>query len=349
MTAETITTPDIEPGQSYGICRFQPGDAEGVARLFYSVYGSGYPVRTYLEAELLIRENEAQHIISSVARTRRGDIIGHTALFNSAPHSGTYEYGAGLVHTAYRGGKKIFTQLAIHSRDLAATLPGVDAAFGEPVCNHPFSQKLMGNLGFPPSSLEVDLMPAEAYVKEASASGRVAAFLNFKTYRKKPHTVYLPRVYAKELPFFYEGLDDERDFLIAENEICTESDTDLKLLIFDFAGVARIAIHAVGRDFLARIEALEKELQEKNVLVIQIWLNFADTCIGKAVEILRLRGYFLGGILPRWFDTDGLLMQKIRKHPDWDGIYTHTDRYGQILKMVRSDWERSIKEKHDGY
>jgi hypothetical protein len=348
MTDNLKTEYDIPAGQEWEVRRFQPEDAEGVVRLFQSVYGSGYPVRTYMEQQLLIAENAANRTISSVAKTPRGDVIGHTALFNSAPHPGTYESGAGVVHAAYRGGKGIFTGLVAHGLELAATIPGVDAIFGEPVCNHIFSQKMSVRLKFVPRALEVDLMPAAAYEKEASAAGRVAAFLDFHTCTKKPHRVYLPRIYAEELRYFYDGLNDERDMVFAEDGIFAENATDIRSQVFDFAGVARVAVHTAGTDFATRLEALEKDLRNKGVLVIQIWLNLAGPWIGGAVQILRRNGYFLGGVLPRWFDTDGLLMQKIFKHPDWEGICTYTDRYKKIHELVRSDWERLNKEKHDG-
>jgi hypothetical protein len=339
---------DLQPGQEWVVQRFQPEDAEGVVRLFQSVYGSGYPVRTYMEPQLLIGENSTNRTISSVAKTTRGDIVGHNALFNSAPHPGTYESGAGVVHAAYRGGKGIFTRMAAHGLELAATLPGVDAVFGEPVCNHLFSQKLTTRLGFVTRALEVDLMPAAAYEQEASAVGRVAAFLDFLTYTKKPQTVYLPRTYAEELRFLYKDLDDEREMIFTDNEIFAENATDIRPQVFDFAGVARVAIHTAGSDFTTRLAALEKELQEKGVLVIQIWLKLAGPWVSGAVQILQKNGYFLGGVLPRWFDTDGLLMQKIRKDPEWEGICTYTDRYKKILEMVRADWERLKKEKGYG-
>lgn len=107
MSVDQNMTDDIEAGQPWEVYRFEPRDAEGVVRLFHSIYGAGYPVRTYVEPQLLIEENAAHRIISSVAKTPDGDIVGHNALFNSAPHSGTYESGAGLVHAAYRGGKGI--------------------------------------------------------------------------------------------------------------------------------------------------------------------------------------------------------------------------------------------------
>jgi hypothetical protein len=343
MSDDTEVTEDIEPGQDWEVDLFRPEDAEGVVRIFRSVYGAGYPVQTYIDPQRLIEENAARRTISSVARTPRGDVVGHNALFNSACHPGTYESGAGAVHAAYRGGKGIFTRMVDHGLEVAKTFPLVNAVFCEPVCNHVFSQKLTEKAGFVLQALEVDLMPAGAYEKEASATGRVAAFLTFRTFRPRPHAVYLPALYQEVLTFLYEGLDDERDFRLSEEGIPAGTASDIRPQVFDFAGVARVAIHEPGKDFAARLEQLEKELQDKGILVIQVWLNLACPWVGEAVEIMRDKGYFLGGALPRWFDSDGLLMQKILKKPDWDGISLYTDRAAQILKLVRADWEHSTK------
>jgi len=342
MSASATATP-IEPGLEWQVDRFADADAAGVVSLFRSVYGDGYPVRTYLEPALLIAENAARRTISSVARTSRGDIVGHNALFNSAPHPGTYESGAGVVHAAYRGGKGIFTALAAHGLELAPTLPQVDLVFGEPVCNHPFSQKLMHRVNFVSRALEVDLMPAAAYTTEASAAGRVAAFIATKTFRPKPQTLHLPQVYRSQLLFCYEDFDDRRDFADAGEAIPTGSATELQPQIFDFAAVARVPVTAVGADFADRIAALEAELAARRVIVTQLWLRLDCPWLGEAVDILRRRGYFLGGALPRWFDVDGLLMQKIGKNPDWEGICTIADREAELLRLVRADWQRSLQ------
>ena len=85
MNAETDTQYRIEPGQLWEVDLFRPEDAKGVTQLFLSVYGKGYPIRTYIDPKALMEENAAGRIISSVARTPRGDIVGHNALFQSAP------------------------------------------------------------------------------------------------------------------------------------------------------------------------------------------------------------------------------------------------------------------------
>ena len=63
--------------------------------------------------------------------------------------------------------------------------------------------------------------------------------------------------------------------------------------------------------------------------------------VGAAVHALRERGYFFGGALPRWFDSDGILMQKLLCPPDFDGIVLDSAESKQLLKIIRRDWERA--------
>ena len=338
MDKQTGPNKEIEPGQEYIIDRFKPEDAPGVARLFLSVYGEGYPIRTYMVPELLIAENKAERIISSVARTTGGDIVGHNALFNSAPHSGTYESGAGLVHGAYRGGKGLWGRLVRHGIDLAATIPTIDAIFGEPVCNHPFSQKLTDSMGFTPMALEVDLMPAAAYEQEASADGRVSAYLCFTSYSEGDNRLYVPEIYLDKFSYLYSGFDDKRQILVSEGDYPDGSATTLSCEIFDFGLIARITVTATGPDLLEQLDNLEQDLSSRGVLVRQIWLPLHESWSGRSVEALRTTGYFLGGALPHWFGSDGILMQKLAAPPQWDSIYTNNDRYRKILEIAKNDW-----------
>ncbi len=343
MMNSKAKTDDIEPGQSYVFDFFRPEDAEGVVRLFKTVYGEGYPIRTFIDPELLIAENAAGRTISSVARTPKGDIVGHTAIFCSAPYKKVYESGAGLVHPDYRGGAGIFGGLGIHGEKTAAPQFGVETIFGEPVCNHVFSQKATASAGYVTQAVEVDLMPASAYDKEKSALGRVSTLLDFKTLQDKPHEVYLPRVYEEPFNYLYGGLDDKRQIHLSAAEQPPEIPTDLNVQVFDFAQVARVEVSQAGRDFAMVVGQEEKKLLSRNVIVIQVWLNLAWPWINTVVLDLQTRGYFLGGLLPRWFDTDGMLMQKIIGRPNWEGLQLYFDRAKKLLEWVRTDWESTIR------
>ena len=334
---------DIEPGQTYEFDLFRPEDAEGISQLFRTVYGDGYPIRTFIEPKLLIEENAAGRTISSVARTPKGDIVGHVALFHSAPCERICESGAGLVHPSYRGGKGIYTGLGLHGMEVTAKKYNIELLFGEAVCNHIFAQKGTAKAGWITQAIEVDLMPAEAYDKEKSASGRVTALLDFKTLKPKPHTVYLPKVCEESMRFIYSGLDDDRDLLLSQDNLPSPIKTEIKTQVFDFAQVARLAVHDAGADFENTFDEQEKTVLEKGMAVIQVWLKLSWPWVGQAVDVLRKRGYFLGGVLPRWFDVDGMLMQKVIGKPNWEGIQLYSDRAKKILEMVKGDWQRVTK------
>ena len=113
------------------------------------------------------------------------------------------------------------------------------------------------------------------------------------------------------------------------------------MTIFDFARVARIAVHEAGDDFETHLRVLEHKAQAQKVVVFQVWLNLAQPWVGETVESLRGMGYFFGGALPRWFDVDGLLMQKLLCPPDFDFIQLYTDEAKDLLEVIRKDWQRA--------
>ncbi|MEW5724120.1 MAG: hypothetical protein AB1896_13505 [Thermodesulfobacteriota bacterium] len=315
---------------------FRPEDGPGVARVFTTVYGQGYPVRTFIEPERLVAENAAGRTISSVARVPGGRVVGHNALFNSAPFEGLFESGAGAVLPEYRGGG-VFTALVAHGQQVAAGRPNVAAIFGESVCHHLFSQKLTSSLGWVTMAFEADLMPARAYDREKSAAGRVSAVLDFLTLRPRPHLVYLPVRYEEVLRFLYEGLKDRRELRPSQDIPAARVETSVRAEVFDFAQVARLAVLEAGADFPSVLAREEERAADRGARVFQVWLKLTRPHVGRLAEILNEHGYFLGGLLPRWFDDDGLLMQKLLDPPNFGEVRLHTARAEQLFEYIKSD------------
>jgi hypothetical protein len=334
MTQNAIA---VEPDQAWTVDGFRPEDAPGVVALFKSVYGEGYPVAAYLDPDLLIKENREGRVTSSVARIPSGAIVGHASLFNSAPNPRVFESGAGLVHKLYRGGHGISTQIFYHCIETGRKSPDVDLIFGEPVCNHPYSQKVLIRKDFVSCAMEVDLMPAQAYAKEESSGGRVSTLLGFLPLKPLTATVYVPQIYRDQFSFCYTGLDAKRTFEAAQGTPKSPEST-MKVQQFDFAGVARVAVSDAGQEFEARMREEETGLLDQGFRVIQVWLNTGQPWVGTAASALRSMGYFFGGVLPCWFGSDGLLMQKVLDTPDWENTVLEGDRNQALGAMVKSEW-----------
>ena len=162
--------------------------------------------------------------------------------------------------------------MVAHGIEMGREHPGIDLIYGEPVCNHPFSQKLVTKQGTVTRALEVSLMPAQAYAKEKSARGRVSTLVDFITLKPRPCTVYVPASYDELFSFCYRDMDDERRFEPSRGEPEAEK-TRMSIQVFNFAQVARVAVPEPGREFETRIRSEEERLVQNGIRVIQVWLN----------------------------------------------------------------------------
>ncbi len=173
LAADSRPLPETEP---FTTRLYQPEDGYGVTRLFYAVYGDGYPIDTFYLPERLTEENRAGRIRSAVARTEDGQVVSHIALYrSSAPNPELYEYGLGLTLPAYRASLAF---ARCNSLLLSLVEDGVvDSFFGEAVCNHIITQKLTRQSGAIETALEPALMPARpTRQSRAQTAGSAASF-----------------------------------------------------------------------------------------------------------------------------------------------------------------------------
>ncbi len=328
------------PKRDYTVDMFKPGDAAGVTQLFRDVYGDGYPVKMVYDAEQLVSAFKNGDYIPVVARTPEGRIVGYTSLYRSAPHGGLYEVGLSLVLQEYRR-TPIAGLMFRRCAKIAPTVPGLDALFCEAVCNHTFTQRAAVTFKHIETAIEIDLMPAGAYEAEQAASGRVSVLNMFRTFVRKPHVVHVPGVYEDYCRYVLAGFDDSRTVSVSADHLPSGVQTGLSSRVFDFAQLARVTVSGAGADFEEVFDAEEKRMRAAQCTLIQVWLKLSWPWIGVVADILRARGFFVGGILPRWFGEDGFLMQKALARPNWEGIDLYTDRAARLLDFIKNDWEKT--------
>ena len=324
----------------YVVDLFRPGDAEGVVSLYRAIYGDDYPVKSVYDSAELIRQSSGE-AYRTVARNADGEVVGHMALYRSSPpNPELYEVGQMMVRQDYRQSDISVSM----TKYVLAEIPkryGLEQLWSEAVCNHLVTQRFAVQARFPATALEIDLMPAESYVKAFTKgienTGRVSMLVCFKAYSTKRQTVFLPRVYEEALRYIYAGLEAEYSFVTGAEAPADGSVSQGRTDVFTGAGVARITLFAVGGDFSAFIGQAEKQARNAQAVVLQVFLPLSS-CIDKAVLFLRQNGYFLGGVLPRWFGGDGLLMQKLLVSPNWDGIKLYSKPARRLLEFVKDDW-----------
>ena len=328
---------------NFCIDSFRPADAEGIVKLFQATYGEHYPIRLFYEPEELITANRDGRCFTAVARNNAGRVIGASHIYRSAPYAGLYENGAAIVLEEYRNAKIITGIMSCLFNEITPRRREVEELWAETVCNHLFTQKLA--LTFPgiDTAIEVALMPAETYGRERNAFGRVATVNFFRCYVSKPHRIFFPPAYEAVLQGIYGRLDDHRELAVAAAPLPASKTTTAELKVFHSAVVARINIPMTGDDFGACISVLEAQARKEQAIVFQAFLNLSEPWIGAAVDILRKRGYFFGGAMPRWFDGDGLLMQKLACPPNFENIALFLDSSKELLAFIQQDWECAVR------
>lgn len=329
----------------FTVGNFRPEDAEGLVALFRAVYGEHYPIQLFYDPAAIILANEEGRYYSIVARSPSGQVVGASHLYRAAPYPNLYEAGVGLVLMDYRNTGINKRLLAFLYDTFVETMPHIEEVYGEAVCNHPFMQKAALSFKHVETAIQLALMPASAYSKEKSAPGRVATLTEFRCYKPAPHTIFLPRMYEEDLRWIYSRLDDNRDIRPSGETLPEGAVTQAGLEIFEFAGVARIAVSASGTDLRTRIDELETRAREKKTTVFQVWINLTEPWSGDTVTVLRSMGYFFGGPLPRWFGGDGLLMQKLECPADIGSIVLVTDEARRILSIIEKDMKQVVAQR----
>jgi GNAT superfamily N-acetyltransferase len=329
----------------YHVENFAINDAEKIPELFLEVYGDGYPVQMVYRPEEIVSAYEQKWYFPFLVKNSDENVIAFGALYQSAPFKGIYEFGQGVVRPEYQGtgiGRLLFE----HVSRYAPTLPGSVMYFGEAVCNHIATQKSGARIQTTGTGIEVDLLPYEAYTKDRTVTGRISVLDMFRTYQPRPHVVCLPEIYDSILRDIYQHLDDERTLARSASRLPGGKETILSYQVFQTARVARITVLEAGSDLPGKVAALDRNLMDQGMAVIQVWIKLSWPWSGAVTEILRDCGYFFGGLFPRWFDDDGLLMQKVVGMPNWEGIHLYSPESESILKRIYADWSDMYGESH---
>ena len=329
----------------YMVDFFQPADAQGVVDLFRSVYGEDYHVKSIYDPHQLIAEQASGQTYRAVARTPEGAIIAHTAFYAiSDLNPVLYEAGQLLVRHDWRG-----TSLAVDLNNFA--IPQIPVRYnlreiwGEAVCNHLFSQRMYTEHRYGQTGLELDLLPGAGMARsmQAADTGRVSTVVVFRSYRARPRTVYLPPFYREQLEFLYADFDHGHTFAAAVQDLPVDEKTAARPDIYDAVSVARLNVTRLGGDFPVHLADFNHQARRQNIHLSEVFLPLTAPSVGAAVTELRRAGYFLGGIMPRWFGDDALLLQKVAGEPNFDGIRLYTDRARDILSLVKADWQLACR------
>ena len=317
-----------------------------VATVFRSVYGEDFHVRDVYDPELLWRKIQAGQIVSALAFSADGQPAGYISLFNTAPNPRLWETGNIVVVPRYANTDISLRLFRYYEELISSRAADIDGFFTEAVCSHYFTQISDAESGMVDCGLELDQLDGSSFKDGKSnkaGSARVSCLLSFKEKRDHTGPVYVPVRYEGIIRKITDRLRP-RDLLLSTTVMPIQGVSTLEERYYPASRTWKISFRNIDSDWTTVVEDIVDQARQRNVISLQITINMALPYIGEAVEVLRGKGFFFGGMAPLWFGTDGLLMQQLfGNEPHYEGMKLYTPMARELLAYIKTD-RQTVRE-----
>lgn len=327
---------------SFRIVPVDATNAHFVGTVFHSIYGEDFPVKYVYQPELVLREIAGQRLAACLAFTETEQPAGYISLFPNAPNPHLWEGGNLIVNPAYKH-TDLALELFQHYFKPSSALQG-DGIYSEAVCHHYFSQVNCIKAGMSDCAIVLDQLASDIFKDGRTESDRIACVWNFwELTASSAGAEYLPPQYADILQKLAQPLQP-RAFAIASAPLPRQGNTVQTDTYHASVQTWKISIEEIGSDWQSVLEQIDHTAAQRQVISLQLIINTACPHIGAAVQAMQQQGFFFGGLVPRWFGTDGVLMQKVYgKEPDFAGIKLYTQTAKELLAYIRTDRVKVLK------
>jgi len=323
--------------QQYTITAVSQANAANVATVFRAIYCDKYPVRYVYHANQVMQEINDKRLAAALAFDESGTPVGYVSMYKCAPNPRLWEGGNLLVVPGHSNGNlaSMMMQYYLEPQNLPEQLS--DGIFGEAVCHHYFTQMNCSKAGFSDCALALEQMDSSSFIEHQPETDRVACLLQFREQSEPHEPVYLPDCYDTILRHLLAPLRYRR--FLSSNAPLPDTGVIKKTdCYYESAGTWRVSVSSIGNNWTVFLDDLLNEARTLEVKTIQIILSASLPYTGQAVESMRQKGFFLGGIYPRWFGSDGIMMQLLLdREPDFKGIKLYSPAAKTLLDFIQND------------
>jgi len=315
----------------------RPSEAVEVSRLFYRTYGYSYFSDVMYYPDRLAELNRQGALISIVAVSGEGEIVGHQAMIRDALTDTIFEAGRGAVKTSFRGHNLLLRMMEFLIDKAKAD--GFKGIYGKPVTVHEYSQKVTGRIGFKDCAVLLGCAPSDIAFKgiagKFSQRGTyVYCFLPLVQLPVVP--VYLPSHHEAILRKIYSNLGLSKNFITSHSSVPEDDLSIMRSKIIPEDNIAEIVIRHYGRDCVAALRRLLKDLCVRKIDQITLFLDLGDPATGIMCEKFEELGFFLSGMIPCLHFEDTLMLQYLNNIVlDYSQIDAYSDMTKELLAYIK--------------
>lgn len=308
-----------------------------IPEIFRSVYGAAYVDPAVYQPEALLQKISQGKLMAVLALDPGGRPAGYAALGAEAPNPFLWEE-KGLVVVPEYNKTDVATSLISYWGEMSAWPTAAVGVFGSPVCHHYFSQVFCAKSGWVASTIQLDLFDAAIFRDRPAGLTRVSCVQFFTPMPPASSPAYWPREYSEILAVIARARQEPTG-RIATEPLPAIMPTSLQANALVSSQNLRVNVLHIGGDWPEIVRNLLSEARAQQLVSMQVWLDTACPWIGEAVRVLRSHGFFLGGLAPRWFGSDGLLMQKVNADTRYDLFKLYSAPAKELFEFIRVDRE----------
>ena len=317
----------------------QPKQAIEISQCAYRTYGYTYIMENIYYPERLIEMTNTGELISAVAVTDdTGEVMSHAALELFGRKRKIPEIGMGFTKPQFRG-QGCLNRLSDLLLEKARSL-GIRGIYAQAVTTHHISQKTLVRGGFKDSAILIGLSPAVKFSKmETQGAQRESLVVsNLKLLEQEKINIFVPIKHQEMLKKIYANLELNAEIKPAGEDAVSRKEivqSDLQIEIYDNLAYANMYVNAAGENLKLEIKQRLKELCQKKIEAVYLYLDLNDESAASKVPDLEELGFFFAGAFPN-DDKQFLILQFLNNVPiDYSKIMLASDFAKELLAYVK--------------
>lgn len=334
--------------EKLSVRRATPEDAAAIVDLAYHNYHYTYAKELFYFAERLAEELRAEHVVSFVASSPAGALVGQLALLASAAAPEVAEVGALMVRPEYRRSLGLLHLVKAAYQYGTSERSPFALYYSNLVTAHTMSQKASGLFRFRPMAIEVSVHERAAFLGLEGVTGQRESLLHAVTWPRPPAELQLcvparhGEISRKLLARFGIGvtcLESER----ASPE--PAGATALEVRLNRETALATVAVRHGGPDLAARLRRCLYEVEGEDVKTVHVrvpaWLPAAGDLESHAASL----GLFFCGLVVEAPERWHLLYAKIcRQRFDFAQVQLADPAALELRDYVEACYRRTVPE-----
>lgn len=333
---------DVEEQEPFTIRLSTEKDVAGIIDLVYKTYRYSYAKTFFYNDKELTRLIAEKKILSLVAVTESGKVIGHNAILLDSDRLG--EAGMSMVDPNYRKSRAFLSLVMNTARAVKANYPDF-LCYAKCVTSHKRSQAFVAS--FAANMLQLSVYHHANFVGikgNGNERESLAYFIsNFGSRKDISQNIFVPEKHKDIIDGIFSKAKVNFACLIDEAAELGEMKSVINIDVLPERQYADFTVRNIGKDFFTCLQKHTNDVRQNGVVTVELLVPTTSPFVAGWDEKLNNIGYFFCGIKPLKDGSWALAYSNLLFQPfDFDKIQLFSDDTKALCQYVKGEYEKTL-------